>query len=219
MAEHAAKSREDLPSVARRPHFLLVDEFATFASKDDQALARMLSQTRKMGLFLVLAHQNWSQTSPRLKGALQNCGIHVAFALDYDDAVITSKIVGRVEPKAVRALVDATMSESTGMPEQWQALIQELQDLPPRHALIRRRVAPLPALLGWLVKRPPSRLERVTTVPVPDPVVDPAAQTRVEHDYLARYFRGRDDVVQPPVHRGVLNQSWLTRSETLNANG
>lgn len=215
MAEHAAKSREELAPGARRPHFLLVDEFATFASKDDQALSRMLSQTRKMGVFLVLAHQNWSQTSPRLKGALQNCGLKVAFALDYDDAVITSKIIGRVEPKAVRAIVDEELSESAGMPEQWQTLIQELQDLHPRHALIRKRLRPLPAPLGWLIKRPPSALYRVKTVPVPDPPVDRRRLEAVQAHYLATAFRPQHEIERQMTRHHAQQATPISRWEAV----
>src|SRR5206468_958950 len=57
-AEQGALSRAELPPGQRHhSHHLVIDEFADFVSQSEEALSRMLSQTRKFGLFLVMAHQ------------------------------------------------------------------------------------------------------------------------------------------------------------------
>ncbi len=53
--EQAALSRADAEH--RRSRHLIVDEFHSFATQSSEAFASMLSQTRKYGLFLGLAHQ------------------------------------------------------------------------------------------------------------------------------------------------------------------
>jgi DNA segregation ATPase FtsK/SpoIIIE-like protein len=79
-AEQGALSRSELPPGERHGrHVLIIDEFSEFTAQSEEALARMLSQTRKFGLYLVMAHQTWSQASSRLKGALQNVGLEVVF--------------------------------------------------------------------------------------------------------------------------------------------
>jgi hypothetical protein len=59
--EQAALSRAD--EQKRRTHHLIVDEFHSFATHSAQAFSSMLSQTRKYGLFLGLAHQFWGQAN------------------------------------------------------------------------------------------------------------------------------------------------------------
>jgi len=57
-AEQAALSRADRPSGERGPpHHLVIDEFSEFTAQSEEALSRMLSMTRKYGLYLTMAHQ------------------------------------------------------------------------------------------------------------------------------------------------------------------
>jgi hypothetical protein len=74
--ESAALARAD-NLTQRVPHHLVIDEFSQFMAQSETALTRMLSETRKYQLFCVMAHQNWTQASERLKGALQNVGIEM----------------------------------------------------------------------------------------------------------------------------------------------
>jgi hypothetical protein len=134
----------------------------------------MLSQTRKFGLFVVMAHQTWSQASERVRGALANVGIEIAFRLGRADAEYTARLLGRVDPKTVRQDVTRAESESAGMAEQWERHVQALQDLPPRHALMRL---------------PGRGTVRAQTLPTPDPVVQADALAQVKAQYLARCFR------------------------------
>ena len=175
-AEQGALSRSELPPAARHgAHVLIVDEFAEFTAQSEEAFARMLSQTRKFGLYLMGAHQTWSQASTRLRGALQNAGLHVVFRLGRADAELTAKLIGRVDPRTVSRRSDVD-TEGVGMGEQWERVIQRIQDLPPQHAFIRT---------------PAGGVTRVRTPHLPDPIVDPGHLAAIEARYLATYFRDR----------------------------
>jgi hypothetical protein len=71
-------------ALGSRPFFLYVDEFQNFVT---DALATMLSEARKFGLGLVLAHQYLGQLPPGLAAAVRgNVGSIVAFRLGAEDA-------------------------------------------------------------------------------------------------------------------------------------
>jgi TraM recognition site of TraD and TraG len=170
---------------------LVLDEFHNFVEANPESLNTFLSQTRKRNVFGCFAHQDWYQTPPALQGALQNCGIRVAFQMDYSDAVITSRILGRVDPLTLHQKVEEG-SESFGMPEQWQKLVQELEDLPQRYALVRKRENRPRFLPEWteqLIKWPTSRLYRIKTHAVPNPQVDERRFEELEEAYLSLNFR------------------------------
>lgn len=187
-AEQAALSRADLPPKQRlNGHYLLVDEFAEFTSQSEETLARILNLCRKYGLYLVMAHQNWSQTSERLRGALQNVGIEVAFTLGRRDAEYSAAMLGRVDPLAVKhEVVDDVALKRThpvfySLPEQWESWCQTLQGLKPREAVVRR---------------PSGKVYQIRTLPIPDPKVDPKQLKGVEDYFLRTYFRPKADIEQ-----------------------
>jgi hypothetical protein len=66
-AEQAALARTAVPTDERPGHYLIVDEFGEFSAQSEESLAQILSLCRKFGLYLVLAHQTWGQTSERLR--------------------------------------------------------------------------------------------------------------------------------------------------------
>lgn len=174
-AEQAALARSALPLGAGVPsHHLFIDEFGLFAATSEEAMTTILSQTRKFGLYLVMAHQTWSQTSARLKGAMQNVMMEMAFRLGRDDAQHAARIFGRVEPRTVRQDLSDAGSESIGMAEGWERWTQALQDLPPRHAYLRTKAG---------------AVTKLRTLNIPDPDVDPAKLAAVEAHYLDHYFR------------------------------
>src|SRR5918992_6285648 len=76
----AAFSRTDIPESARVPFYLYIDEFQNFAS---ESFSVILSEARKYGLRLVLAHQTLDQIPTDLRSIiLGNTGIqgvHYAF--------------------------------------------------------------------------------------------------------------------------------------------
>lgn len=80
----AALSRSGEPSSDRRPFFIYVDEFQSFTTL---SVASMVSELRKFGVGLVLAHQHLDQLSPEIRGAvLGNVGTLIAFRLGSHDA-------------------------------------------------------------------------------------------------------------------------------------
>jgi hypothetical protein len=185
-AELGALSRADLPP--EQPlgvHHLIIDEFSQFTAQSEEALTTMLSQTRKYGLYLTMAHQTWSQANDRIKGALQNVGIDMAFRLGRPDAEYTAKLIGRVDAKTIRENIDEIEADSVGMNDQWEEWIQELQELRPRHAVIAYHTHE-----WWrrLLKFPDKKVSEIIAPDMPDPVVDNEELARVEREYLSRYF-------------------------------
>jgi hypothetical protein len=147
----------------------------------------MLSQTRKYGLFLGLAHQFWGQANQHLQEALQNTGIDVVFNLGRTDAEYTAKELSRIDPLHVKhEVTDAYAVEKThpvfySVMEQWQRFTEYLQDLPPRHFVLKVR--------GQKVKIG-------KTLHLPKPHVDPKELGEVEQEYVRRYFRAKQEIEQ-----------------------
>jgi hypothetical protein len=140
--ENAALSRADNRS-ERIPHHLIIDEFSQFMAQSETALTRMLSETRKYQLFCVMAHQNWSQASERLKGALQNVGIEAILKSGRMDAEYSARVMGSVNPMEVKHVVedqdaeDRTHPSYLSLPEQWEHQVQAIQRLRVGEAFIR----------------------------------------------------------------------------------
>ena len=104
--ESAALSRADRPAASRQTsHHLMIDEFCQFMAQSEETLTRMLSETRKYDLFCVMAHQNWSQASDRLKGALQNVGLEVILKAGRMDAEYSARLLAAVDPLSVKHTV------------------------------------------------------------------------------------------------------------------
>lgn len=80
----AAYSRSGLPPLARTPFYLHVDEFQSFTTL---AFAGMMSELRKYGVGLTLAHQHLFQLEPEIRHAvLGNAGTLVVFRVGPEDA-------------------------------------------------------------------------------------------------------------------------------------
>lgn len=85
----AAFSRAYQDEASRRPFFLYVDEFQTFTTL---ALANMLSELRKFGVGMVMAHQYLQQLDPDIAHAvLGNAGTLIAFRLGAYDAALIAR--------------------------------------------------------------------------------------------------------------------------------
>jgi Helicase HerA, central domain len=140
--ESAALSRAD-NRTDRIPHHLMIDEFSQFMAQSEQSLTRMLSETRKYALFCVMAHQNWTQASERLKGALQNVGIEMIFKSGRMDAEYSARVLGSVDPMEVKHLVEDEKAEERShpaymsLPEQWEKQVQAIQRLRVGEAFVR----------------------------------------------------------------------------------
>jgi len=80
----AAMSRADVPESDRRPFYVYVDEVHNFLTP---AFAEMLSESRKYGLNLVLAHQYLDQLDDKVRSAIfGNAGTIVSFRTGSEDA-------------------------------------------------------------------------------------------------------------------------------------
>ena len=85
----AAFSRAYQAEADRRPFFLYVDEFQTFTTL---ALASMLSELRKFGVGMVMAHQYLQQLDPAISAAvLGNAGTLISFRLGAFDAALIAR--------------------------------------------------------------------------------------------------------------------------------
>jgi hypothetical protein len=175
--------------------FLVIDEFSSFSPSTAEALSTMLSQTRKVGLFTTLAHQNWTQASERLRGALENVGLEVTFQTGRTDAERSAKIVGRVDPDHIKrrdpvyfarqgepTVIDYREQEEQ-LATQWERWTQALADLPRGSAYI---------------KTGHSRAVRVQSPHLPEPRLDPDQLAAIEERYLRTYFRPAPRPTEPP---------------------
>ena len=140
----------------------------------------MLSETRKYSLFCVMAHQNWSQASERLKGALQNVGLEVILKAGRADAEYSARLLGAVDPMSVKHTVDDEAAVERTHPtffpllEQWEQHAQAIQTLRTGQAYMRL---------------PNDSVRRVKTPTLPAVAVSPEHLTAVQEDYLKEYFR------------------------------
>jgi len=80
----SALSRADLPEAKRKPFYLYVDEIHSFLTL---SFADILSESRKYGLNLTLAHQYIDQLDEKIKGAIfGNVGTIISFRVGIEDA-------------------------------------------------------------------------------------------------------------------------------------
>lgn len=117
--ELAAYSRTDVPPDERRPFTFMLDEFASFVTDSFQSL---LSEGRKYGLSLVLAHQHLGQLGNELRRAvIGNAGTLITFRLGAEDAeILGPEYLPELEPHdltrlarhqiAIRLMVDGLMT-------------------------------------------------------------------------------------------------------------
>ena len=140
--EVAALSRADQPLWERKPYHLYMDEFSQFAASSEESLARGLSLARKYKLSLGMAHQTFSQTSERIRGALGNT-MRIAFKLQPDDAAWMAQQIGEYEPLEVKHRVEDENAQGRSHPvfytvqESYERLKTTLKSLMPRHAIVK----------------------------------------------------------------------------------
>jgi len=133
----AAFSRSDVPQSRRRPFYLYIDEFQNFAT---ESFLVVLSEARKYGLCLIMAHQTLSQIPSELREAiLGNAGVQVYFRLNRHDAQILAKEAfeySGYEVKAVSGLHPVFWT----LGEEWERKTEELQNLPPRCCYVKHKL-------------------------------------------------------------------------------
>lgn len=80
----AAFSRAEAPPDTRRPFFIYVDEFQNFTTL---MIANMMSELRKSGIGLIVAHQHLHQLESEIRSAVVgNAGTLISFRLGAEDA-------------------------------------------------------------------------------------------------------------------------------------
>jgi hypothetical protein len=131
--EQAAASRTDRAPSARRPFYLLMDEFQDYVAQEgsEQTLSQMLSESRKFGLHLVMAHQHRSQLGNNLQGALENAQVRVIFGVGRQTARTLVEEVYRPETG------NSAPSERESLAEQWEHFTQQAQRLGHRQMLVQ----------------------------------------------------------------------------------
>jgi hypothetical protein len=137
----AAFSRSDIPREKRVPFYLYIDEFQNFATEE---FIDTLSEARKYGLVLIMAHQNLSQLPRQLQDSvLTNCGIQCYFRVCRRDAEILAKEAFEttgMEVKAVRLSPEYSDYDWFSYPEEWEKYIQELENLPNRCFFAKHKI-------------------------------------------------------------------------------
>lgn len=99
---NAALSRHDFPEAERRPFMLYVDEFHSFTTL---SFASLLSEVRKYGLGVTLAHQYIEQADPAVHEAIfGNVGSLIAFRVGALDAPLVARQLGTVTETDLIAL-------------------------------------------------------------------------------------------------------------------
>ncbi|MCU1648849.1 MAG: hypothetical protein JWN03_9124, partial [Nocardia sp.] len=178
--ESAALARANTDTAFRGPtHHLILDEFSQFTAQSEQALTRMLSETRKYGLFCVMAHQNWSLADERLRGALQNVGLELIFKAGRTDAEYSARLLGWVNPMAVKHRIHSEEAGERTHPayfplqEQWERYIQQIQFLGQGQAFVRL---------------PDDSVRKVRTRTLPSLTIQREQLLQVKEEYLRRYF-------------------------------
>jgi hypothetical protein len=130
--EQAALSRKNVPPKERKPFYLLLDEFQDYCVHEgsEQTLAGMLSECRKFGLHLILAHQHHSQLTPDLQGALENAQTKVLFGVGRGTARSLAEELFRPE-------LNLPADRKLSFAEQWERFYQQAQKLGQREILVQ----------------------------------------------------------------------------------
>lgn len=133
----AAMSRQDLPASKRRPFYLYVDEFQNYATL---SFAEIMSEARKYGLSLILAHQSLAQLDEKLAAiVLGNAKNFVVFRVDRQDAELLVKYLSTYDPFALKEGSLLEPGSYFALGEQWELGTNELTDLPERVAILKTK--------------------------------------------------------------------------------
>lgn len=124
--EQAALFRKQ-PGAQRTPFYFSIDEFQDFCANEgtDKTLAQILSECRKFGLHMTLAHQTLAQLSERMKGALGNIQLKVIFGVPREDAEILARQVFQVNGSDIKHQVPDTDQRSRSHPV-FYSLMEEI---------------------------------------------------------------------------------------------
>jgi hypothetical protein len=104
----------------------------------------VLSEARKYGLSLILAHQTLQQIPRELRSViLGNAGIQVYFRTNREDAELLAKeafVYDGYQVKTMQITGDRMNTKFWSMGEEWEHNFAQLQNMPPRHCLIKHKI-------------------------------------------------------------------------------
>ena len=153
--QEAVFARSSQRADRRQPYTLVLDEFQNFLGgggfgyrKDDRSLGPFLSETRKYGLRLALAHQHLAQCDAGTREAvLGNVGSMVVFRVGHNDAeLLARELDDSVEPGELRkqplfrAVASLLVDGSPATPFTLETIPPERLVLSERKAVRRRSV-------------------------------------------------------------------------------
>lgn len=134
----AAFSRSNIRREKRIPFYLYIDEFQNFASESFEVI---LSEARKYGLSLIMAHQTLSQISEELRSLiLGNTGLQVFFRVNRKDASLLAKEIFEYSGYEVKTVTSLT-PKYWSFAEEWEHKTEELQNLSPRYCYAKHKIA------------------------------------------------------------------------------
>ncbi len=155
---------------------LTIDEFAAYMANEGsaQTLAHVFSEGRKFGMGMTVAHQDLSQLTPRMIGAISNVKTKVIFGIGRYDAEYLAKLIGRVNTEAIKRDPKAETQHELFSPvmEQWEDWTDRLRGQPPRQATVATH---------------DHRVINLKTITIPKPTATEQQVEEVRQDSLKRY--------------------------------
>ncbi len=122
---------------------LTIDEFAGYVANQGsvKTLAHVFSEGRKFRMSMTVAHQDLSQLTPRMLGAISNVQTKIIFGIGRRDAEYFAKHIGRVDTEAVKRdpKTETQHELFSSLPEQWEGWVDRLRFQPARQATVACR--------------------------------------------------------------------------------
>jgi hypothetical protein len=119
---------------------LTIGEFAGYVANEGsvKTLAYVFSEGRKFRMNMTVAHQDLSQLTPRVLGALSNVQTKVIFGVGRRDAEYFARLIGRVDAEAVKRdpKTETQHELFSSLPEQWEQWVDRLRFQPARQATV-----------------------------------------------------------------------------------
>lgn len=136
---------------------LTIDEFAGYVANEGsvKTLAHVFSEGRKFKMAMTVAHQDLSQLTPRMIGALSNVQTKVIFGIGRADAEFFAKGIGRVDTEAVKreAKTESQNELFEPLTNQWELWTDRLRFQKPRQATVSTHEGKVVSV--WTVSIPP----------------------------------------------------------------
>jgi hypothetical protein len=155
---------------------LTIDEFAGYVANEGsiKTLAHMFSEGRKFGMSMTVAHQDLSQLTPRMLGAVSNLQTKVIFGIARCDAEYFAKLIGRVDAEAVKRdpKTETQHELYSSLPEQWEQWVDRLRFQPARQATVASQ---------------DGRVVSLRTMTIPRYTATDEQVEEIRRDSLARY--------------------------------